>query len=153
MNIKEFIATGFYTGLIPIAPGTMGSIAAAFLSIIVAIYSPLENTLDFVLLAIIFSALTLYAGGAVADATGNKDPGIVVMDEFAGMALTLSFVSISVTAVAAAFLLFRIFDIVKPYPVSSLQNIPGAMGILLDDLAAALFAGAFLIALRSMHWI
>ena len=140
--IKLSLGSGFGSGLLPFAPGTWGSLLS-----LLPIYFLISSDNIFFLPAfvIVTSLLSLWASPACEQEWG-KDPGKLVMDEWAGQALT--FVSISFTGVlhsdlmtlGIGFILFRLFDILKPLGINKLQKYEGGMGILLDDLLAGLYA-------------
>lgn len=141
-QLKYFLGTGLYTGLLPKAPGTFGSLGATaviFILIQAQIYEGL------VTLVVASSLISLWVSGYFEDQFGN-DPGKLVMDEWAGQSLTFIAISFSndvqanLTILAAGFLLFRFFDILKPFGIKKVQEIGGKWGILLDDLLAGLFA-------------
>ena len=132
-----FLATGAYSGYLPKAPGTWGSIVGVLLWI------PLRNIPSGVY-GIIVTALFLLgtvAAGAAEKIVDRGDPGLVVIDEIVGQLIALALVPHHPTAVLAGFCLFRFFDIIKPFPVGWLdQHIHGGMGIMLDDVVAGLYA-------------
>ena len=127
-------------GLLPRMPGTYGSaLAAAGLWIIFRFTGPCP----WVLVAglILFSVICVWLGGWAQDFLGRKDPGPVVVDEGAGICLTLLFLPHYGTwAIVAGFVAFRLFDITKPPPCRQLERLPSGWGILADDLAAAVYA-------------
>jgi phosphatidylglycerophosphatase A len=127
---------------LPIAPGTWASLAALPVAwVIVWLWGVLG------LAAAIGIAFTLgwWAAGTVAKATGVDDPGVVVIDEVAGQWLVLVVAPLDPLPYALAFLLFRIFDIWKPWPVRWVdRQVKGGLGIMLDDLLAAVYAVASL---------
>ena len=143
----HFLAFGFVTGLSPWAPGTFGSLPGVLLFWL---------TLDFglyvqlgVAAALILSGIWIC--GESARRIGVHDHGGIVWDEIAGMYLTLFLAPVSIAGFAAAFLLFRLFDILKPWPIRDLDHrLRGGTGIMLDDLAAAAYA---LILLASYRWL
>ncbi len=137
---KKIVATFFYFGMIPYAPGTFGTLGAALLYGILW-YTGIANF--FVLLAcLVVASLGNLAIGEWAESYfGKKDPGCVVIDEVAGYFLTVLFFPPSYLVWIGGFISFRIFDILKPYPVKKCEKFPGGLGILLDDLAAAVYAG------------
>ncbi len=126
----------FFTGFFPLFPGTF----ASFIVVLVYFYF-LQGVSPWVLLgaiAIIF--LTGIPASSYAEAYhGKKDPRSVVIDEVAGQLLALLFSS-GTTQVLAAFVLFRLFDAVKPFPVRSAEKAGGGLGIMLDDIVAGLYA-------------
>ena len=95
-----------------------------------------------VLLVLITSAVGIWAAGRAAGLMNKKDPGQVVIDEVAGQFIALMFVPLVVSwwMILAGFLLFRLFDIWKPYPIDSMQELPGGFGIVVDDLVAGIYA-------------
>jgi len=136
------LATWFGVGLIPIAPGTWGSLAA--LPFAWAILSLWGATGLAIAIAIVFFA-GWWAAATVSKAGAIKDPGFVVIDEVAGQWLALLAAPRDPLAWVLAFLLFRIFDIWKPWPVRwADQDITGGLGVMLDDLLAAVYAALVL---------
>jgi phosphatidylglycerophosphatase A len=141
------------SGMSPVAPGTFGSLAAiVVLGSIIAAARLAGATLTFwlwngLLLAgiLLYGALCVALGKWATEYYGRKDPGACVLDEGAGICLTALFVPIypgwrEVWALLAMFVAFRIFDIVKLAPAKQLEKLPYGWGILLDDLAAAVYA-------------
>ncbi len=146
-NPIHLLATGFGSGLLKPAPGTWGTLAAIFPYLLLA-------QLPFVAFASVV-AVSILAGIYLCDRTsrdlGGTDHPSIVWDEFAGFWVTMLFVTWQVGGVphplwiAAGFLLFRLFDIVKPFPIRFLERrIPGGLGIMFDDLLAGLFAAGVL---------
>ena len=132
------IATGGGIGLLPLMPGTWGSLAAlpcAWAICALAGGGALASA------AILAFALGSWAAAVVAQASGSEDPGFIVVDEVAAQWLVLVAAPLDWRAYLAAFLLFRVFDIVKPWPVRAIERrVAGGLGIMLDDVAAALYA-------------
>ena len=135
-------------GFLPLVPGTFGSLAGLGIALLI----PGDSWhLGIALGVVASSALTVALGPAAARAAGRKDPPQVVMDEVAGMMLALLPVPApNAVEAAAAFLLFRAFDILKPPPARQLERLPGGWGILLDDLAAGVWAALLLILLGAV---
>ncbi len=137
----NFLAFGFGTGLAPFAPGTFGSIPGVLLFWL---------TLDFGLYVQLgVAAALVLAGiwicGESARRIGVHDHGGIVWDEIAGMYITLFAAPVTIYGFIAAFVLFRVMDIVKPWPIRDLDHrIHGGLGIMLDDLVAALYAAVLL---------
>jgi phosphatidylglycerophosphatase A len=149
---RLWIATGLGLGYSPFAPGTVGSLAALPLGFVLAS----RGAHWMIPLSCLISCILgwLSAGGA-ARSLGKSDPGAIVIDEVAGQLLALCFVPADWRYYLAAFLLFRLFDIWKPYPISRVEKWPGASGIMADDLLAGALALAVLhggIALFSQRW-
>lgn len=137
---QTLIATWFGTGLIPVAPGTWGALSALPLAWIIA--------LGFGAYAVVAAAVLAFLAGlwavkAYLARTAEPDPGPVVIDEVAGQLLAAAAAGRDPLALALAFVLFRLFDIWKPWPVGDIErSLPGALGVMADDAAAALYAGA-----------
>ena len=137
----NFLAFGFGTGLAPVAPGTFGSIPGLLLFWV---------TLDLGLYVQLGIALALVVAGIAicgesARRIGVHDHGGIVWDEIAGMYITLFLAPTTTEGFLVAFLLFRVMDIVKPWPIRDLDHrIHGGLGIMLDDLVAALYAALLL---------
>ncbi|WP_028314730.1 phosphatidylglycerophosphatase A family protein [Desulfatibacillum aliphaticivorans] len=134
------LATGFYVGLIPKGPGTFGTLWGIPLAWIMwQVWQ--WQWLAAAVLAAAFIAVSVPIADKAAKAMGAKDPGAIVIDEIAGYMVTLFAVPFSFKAAVAGFILFRIFDIFKPPPVSTLdENLSGGLGIVADDLAAGVYA-------------
>lgn len=133
------LATWFGSGLVPFASGTWGTLAALPFAYVIWIIGGWTLLL---LGTIAVSALGVWASSRVTDTLSVKDPGFIVIDEVAGMWLTLLFAPFEIWAWALAFLLFRAADIVKPFPASwADRNVKGGLGVMLDDLLAAFWSG------------
>jgi len=131
-------------GRFPRAPGTAGSLAVALLIVGLAAIG-LDRWAVAPLSCALFSALTLAFAGRAPAIWGVEDPRPVVSDEAAGVSLamwTLASDPAPALSAAAAFLLFRLFDVAKPLGCRAIQRVPGAAGILLDDLLAGVYASA-----------
>ena len=145
-NLKKpshLFASWFGIGLLRPAPGTWGSLVA----ILIWYFAEFLHSSIHIILPIFILFSWLICSQA-SDDSESKDNSAIVIDEVAGMLVTLSFVSHGVTTYLAAFLLFRLFDIWKPWPISWVDNnVKGGLGILLDDLIAGLFAGGIIYAI------
>ena len=137
-------------GYLPIAPGTWGSLVGLGIYYIAALlafrYPIVSKPVCFAITAILLVVLSLvafWAAGRTAESEGVGDPSIVVIDEVVGQLITFVFLpfTLSLTAIFAGFLLFRLFDIVKPYPVRAFEKLPGGIGICADDIVAGVYAG------------
>lgn len=135
----SLLATWFGVGLMPVAPGTWGSLAALPVAWLV------EHTtgrLGLAVALVLVVAAGIWASGTVVRVGRARDPGLIVIDEVAGMFLTLLFTPLTWLGVSVAFLLFRAADIVKPFPANWCDaNVHGGLGVMLDDLVAGLYAG------------
>lgn len=148
MGGSAWIATVGGVGRVPLAPGTAGSLAALPLAALAARH-PLWGAV-FVLGATPFVAR---AAARVAAARGEEDPPEVVADEFLGQIVAALSAGSSLSALAAAFVLFRAFDVIKPPPVGEMERLPGGIGIVLDDLAAGLLAASAVVGIRLLFAI
>jgi phosphatidylglycerophosphatase A len=146
-RLALLISTFGYVGFFPIAPGTAGSAAALALYALVRWVG--EPLLDAVVIAIIFGA-GIWASTRAEVVLGTTDPGPVVIDEVLGMLLTLAWLPLSLTGVLVGFVLFRILDVVKPFPAGRFEHAPGGWGIMLDDAMAGVYGQ---LALRLCTWL
>ncbi len=134
----HFVATGFYTGYLPGAPGTWATILIG-IPLCVALKCLGEIGFSIALAAIF--AVSVLSSGFVERELQEKDPPFVVIDEVVGYLTAMLFVPISVTHIVCACVFFRLFDIVKPYPIRVIEKrLPGGWGITLDDVLAGLYA-------------
>lgn len=134
-RVCEWYATCCYVGYLPFAPGTWASLlTCAF----IYVYPPLTSPLVIVLL----TAAAIVA--SERERGEDADPGRVVVDEFVGMLITMSGHAPTLWGLLKGFILFRAFDILKPYPIRKLERLPGGYGIVADDALAGIFASAVL---------
>jgi phosphatidylglycerophosphatase A len=132
----RLVATGLGSGYSPFAPGTAGSLVGLLL------FVPLAR-LGWPAQLAATAAVTLVgtlAADRVARALGRKDPGLVVVDEVAGQWITFLALPLTPATALAGFVLFRLMDIVKPWPARDLEKLPGGVGIMADDVAAGIYA-------------
>ena len=135
-RVAVFVATFGYVGYFPIAPGTAGSAAALGLYAIVRwVGTPATELVTIVAVLIV----GVWAAHGTERALNRKDPGAVVIDEVLGMLMTLAFMPLSFWGIVAGFLLFRIFDVIKPFPAGRLEHLPGGFGIMADDAMAGVY--------------
>lgn len=146
-NIILLLASGFGTGYLPGFPGTFGTLIALPVAVIVNRIALNEPWLGATCLAGL-TAIAIWLADRAARILGKKDPQSITIDEIAGFTLA-SFLTVSWTALAIAFVLFRFFDIAKVFPARRLESLPGGAGIVLDDMLAGLYT--FLI-LRLLSW-
>ncbi len=131
------LATGFYVGRIPIAPGTWGSLAAFLPWFFI---KDLSLTTYIIVLAALF-VIGFFVSGSAEKILDSPDAGSIVIDEILGMFITLTLAPDHPAAWILGFILFRIFDIFKPFPVSWFdRKIHGGIGIMMDDVVAGLYA-------------
>ena len=145
MNQKliTFLATGFGSGLIPFAPGTAGTLVGVLICLL-CIPMPWILRLLFVLILL---ALSFYVAGQAEKIYQKKDDQRIVIDEIIGIQITMLSVAITVLHLCVGFVLFRVFDISKPFPINNLQRLPGGWGVVIDDVAAGIYAGAMMLLL------
>jgi phosphatidylglycerophosphatase A len=131
------IATGFYSGYLPKAPGTWGSLVGLLLFFLLhALSLP-------VYLAVVAGLFVVgsFTAGEAEKILDNRDPGVVVIDEIVGMLITMIAVPVTPLTMALGFILFRVFDIAKPFPVNFFdQRFHGGLGIMLDDVVAGIYS-------------
>ncbi len=136
------VATCFGVGFLKPGPGTYGSVATALLWFVCLHLYPLTagwRALFTLIAAILVTAIGIPAATIVARESGRKDPGFVVVDEVAGQLLVLLFARALWPDVLLALILFRLFDIWKPWPIRRFERFPGGTGIVVDDLAAGVY--------------
>ncbi|MGP3777391.1 phosphatidylglycerophosphatase A family protein [Halanaerobium saccharolyticum] len=130
-KINHLLASGFYSGHLPAAPGTWGSL----LMVLLLFFFPILNNIYLI------SALSI-GGIAVANfeerQTGIKDDSKIVIDEMAGQLLTFYTLKTSIPVLVGGFILFRVFDITKPWLIDKVQDLPSGWGVMLDDILAGL---------------
>jgi phosphatidylglycerophosphatase A len=147
IRLAVFAATVAYCGYFPIAPGTAGSAAGLVVYLLVSwTRSPI---VEVALIAAIFGVGT-WAATHAERYFGGIDPGPVVIDEVLGMLVTLAFIPAGWSAMLAGFVLFRVFDVIKPYPANRLETFHGGFGIMADDAMAGVYAN---LALRLAMWL
>jgi phosphatidylglycerophosphatase A len=164
MVVKRLLSSCFGLGWLPLAPGSWGSLPPAVIFGLIYYFGG-PAMFVFVVMTVLLVAgsvvCIMFSDIAVA-ATGKRDPREVVSDEVAGQSLTLLAVPLVIDAavsnrqiigiVALGFFLFRLFDTIKPWPSYRLENLPGGVGILADDLMAGVYAGVALV-MAAKFWI
>ena len=145
MNFKGkivlFVATGAFVGKVPFAPGTFASLPG----LIVCYFLSLTSVSAAALVAIALILVAVWVSEHAEKLMGEKDPGSVVIDEVAGMVITMMGIPFGVVTAISGFVLFRLLDIVKPPPVRFFQDdLPGGAGIVMDDVAAGIIANILL---------
>ncbi|ODA44944.1 Phosphatidylglycerophosphatase A [Thermodesulfovibrio sp. N1] len=132
---NKIIATVFFIGYCPVAPGT---VASAFAMVILLIFAPSDTVILFILITSLI--LGTVASEKVAKESNSKDPSYVVIDEFAGYLTAVVFLPLNWQILVAGFVLFRFFDILKPPPIRQTQKIAGGLGIMLDDFLSGVIS-------------
>ncbi|MGH9409902.1 MAG: phosphatidylglycerophosphatase A family protein [Vicinamibacterales bacterium] len=146
IRLAVFLATVAYGGYFPIAPGTVGSAAG------LAVYALVAWTHSGAVEAAFIVGTFVIGTWAATHAEryfGTTDPGAVVIDEVLGMLVTLAFVHAGWSAALAGFFLFRVFDVIKPWPANRFEHFHGGVGIMADDAMAGVYAN---LVLRLIMW-
>jgi phosphatidylglycerophosphatase A len=176
-TVGDYVALAIATcgvGYFPIAPGTMGSLAGVGIYLLlrretIKVYVfDLGDTFfsnefasdgaSFLLIPVLLLVVTvlsligIWAASRAERLFGKKDPGAVVIDEVVGQLMTFAFMPhfIGSAGILMGFVLFRLFDIVKPYPIRKLEKLPSGLGIVVDDLAAGFYAGMTLLIISTL---
>ena len=136
-RLAVFIATVGYCGYFPFAPGTVGS--AAGLVVYLLVWWTQSPVVEGSLIVAVY-AIGIWAGTAAERYFGGIDPGPVVIDEVLGMLITLAFMPVGLWTAIAGFVLFRIFDVIKPFPAGRFERLHGGLGVMSDDAMAAVYA-------------
>jgi phosphatidylglycerophosphatase A len=141
-----WLATWFGCGYAPVAPGSAASACALGLAVLLVKFCGWRPW-HFAALALALLAPAVWAAHRKALRTGQKDPRVIVIDEVLGQWVTLAgAAALNWKSWLAAFLLFRLFDILKPFPIRRLEGLPGGFGIVADDLAAGIYGALVLFA-------
>lgn len=135
-----FIAQGAYSGKFPVAPGTAGTLVGVILFLGIKNFSPLA----YAAVCLLLCGIGTWAAGRSEEILGRKDSPSIVIDEIAGYIVAMFMVPAGWGFAAAGFVFFRIFDILKPWPLNRLQNIHGGPGVMLDDIGAAVYTNIIL---------
>ena len=149
-RVAHALATGLGAGLVPIAPGTVGSLEglAIFLALHALNLTPATSVIVLTIVNVAVFAAGVWASSRVCRMTGLQDPGVIVIDEVSGQLIALMPLVVwpmfSITALIISFALFRLFDIFKPYPIRKLEGLHGGLGVMADDALAGVYAAALL---------
>ena len=145
MTRIDYLALAIATcgvGYLPLIPGTFGSLVGVGIFLLLS-----RTTVGLVVSIVAVTVAGIWAGSRTEALAGRKDPGKIVVDEVAGQLIAtlplVFFTQWSIAAVMVSFVLFRFFDIVKPYPANRLQDLEGGMGVMCDDLVAGVYAAVF----------
>ena len=146
-NPSLFLVTGFGIGLLPVAPGTFGSMLGMVLFLALThLYLPVFWLSLIIVILYFFSYLAVQSALKIIK---RPDPGEIVIDEVLGMMLVMMTIPPDPKWAFLAFILFRMFDIIKPWPINQVDNkLKNALGVMLDDFIAALYAGIVIIGIR-----
>lgn len=148
IDINKQIITFFGIGLLPIAPGTFGSAAGLLIGLIIFY---INWKLIFIFIFILF-IIGVYSSNIHQKRTGIKDDSIIVIDEVVGQLIAMALVHDNIILIISSFILFRIFDIFKPWPASYAdKNIQGGLGVMLDDVFAGIYVVILLILMELIY--
>jgi len=139
-RVALIISTWFGAGLVPRAPGTFGTLAALPAVFLVHAAGPVVG----LLIILAFAGAAVWGAGLTEQVLGRTDPGEVVSDEVAGFMVTMYLLPFTWPYLAGGFIVFRLLDIYKPFPIRRLERLPGGAGVVLDDLAAGILANLIL---------
>ena len=143
-RLAVLIATVFGVGYAPLAPGTVASVVTViFLGLF-----PFSRA-GLVVFLVLVVVIGTWAAHLAERRIGGKDPGAIVIDEVAGMTLSVVLFPLTPSVLLTGFVLFRVFDVVKPPPAGASQRLGGGVGVMVDDLIAGLYALVVLAALRA----
>ena len=136
-----FLATGFFIGTVPFAPGTFGSIIGLPICFLISRL----DILIALICAVLFILFAIWMAGAAEKALKKKDAGEIVIDEIAGLIVTFMGIPFTLKTVIVGFIIFRAFDILKPFPIRLIEKkVAGGPGIVFDDVLAGLYANLIL---------
>jgi len=146
-RLSVAVATALGVGYVPFAPGTFGSLAG--LVVFAGVRATGQPAVELAAIVAVFFT-GVWAATAAETHFGHIDPGPVVIDEVLGMLVTLTLLPVSMTGVLVGFVLFRIFDVIKPPPCNRLEALPGGWGVMCDDFMAAVYAH---VCVRVLAWV
>ncbi|MEJ2366658.1 MAG: phosphatidylglycerophosphatase A [Deltaproteobacteria bacterium] len=140
-DIVVFLATGCFTGFLPLVPGTWGTFAA--IPIVMLVHR--ANLILQGIIALVFVTFAAWVAGRAEILLEELDPRVIVIDEMAGFLISLLWLPLNPLTLCLGFGLFRLFDIVKPPPISSVEKrMRGGWGVVIDDVLAGVFTNAVL---------
>jgi len=142
------LASVFGAGYAPVASGTVDSFVT-----VVAIWLLPLTPLRIAVALVVVTLIGIWAGSRVERLLGKKDPGVIVIDEVAGMLLSVILLPPTIPVLVTAFLLFRLFDIWKPFPARESQALTGGMGVMVDDLVAGVYALVLVLGARAFFGV
>ena len=143
-RVGVFIATCAYVGYVPVAPGTFGS--AVGIAVYYVVRRQASAAIELGTIAVLL-VIGLWAATEAEHHFGGIDPRPVVIDEVIGMLITLALVPVNIVGVLVAFLIFRVLDVVKPWPARRLEHLPGGFGVVLDDVMAGIYGNVIMMGL------
>jgi phosphatidylglycerophosphatase A len=142
------LASAFGAGYSPVASGTVGSFVT-----VVAIWLLPLTPLRIAVALVVVVLVGIWAGSRVERVLGRKDPGVIVIDEVAGMLLSVILLPRTIPVLITSFVLFRLFDIWKPFPARESQALTGGVGVMVDDLIAGVYALVLVLGARALFGV
>jgi phosphatidylglycerophosphatase A len=139
MTINKILATGFFTGFSPVAPGTAGSV----LALIIFFLLPQISMGYWIIIIAVLSLIGVYTATKMEEVYGH-DASHINIDEIVGMFISVFLLPKTLIVLIAAFFLFRIFDVWKPFPINNLQSLPKGWGVMADDFLAGIYTNILL---------
>lgn len=152
-RLAVFLATCGYVGYAPVAPGTFGS--AAGLAIFALVRASGSVYVELAAIVVLF-AIGVWSGTEAEQHFGGVDPGPIVLDEVVGMLITLALLPVSAMGALVGFLVFRVLDVVKPWPSGRFERLHGGLGVMADDAMAAAYGNVLmrvLLAVAPTGWL
>lgn len=146
-RLNTIISSFFFLGNSPIAPGTAGTLGSIPLYYLMVTYL---DGIQYTVLLFLLVALAIKVSSNAEKIYNREDPSEVVIDEVVGFLVTMAFIAPTITNIVLGFLLFRAFDILKPFPCRRLEKLPGGFGIVTDDIAAGVWANVLLVAINNV---
>ena len=146
-RLGVFVATCGYIGYAPFAPGTFGSVAGLLVFFLVRRTGSIAVELAAI---VVLFAIGVWSGNEAEHHFGKVDPGPVVVDEVVGMLITLALLPVNLFGAIIGFLLFRLLDVVKPWPSGRFEALPGGLGVMADDGMAAVYGN---LAMRALMYL
>lgn len=148
-RVAYTLSIWFGCGLSPVAPGTVGTLGALPLYLLLAPFGPFAV----LALGVVMVLAGIWSAGIVARYKRNDDPQIIVIDEVAGVLLTLAVAPADWKGLVIGVVLFRLFDQTKPWPARLMERLPAGYGVVLDDVVAGIWAAVLLLLAQAVHWI
>lgn len=149
-----FLATGFFSGYSPFAPGTAGTFVAVLIMMAISLALPVAYVVPvFIGLAVLTSLVGIPIASRAETLLGKKDAGAIVIDEFAGTFITLAAFPFAwrrdeIILYILGFFVFRVLDVLKPFGIASLQRMKGGLGVMIDDIAAGVLGLALMLGFK-----
>ena len=146
-RIGVFIATCAYVGYAPFAPGTCGSAIGLAVFYVVRRSGSMTGEIATI---IVLLAVGIWSATEAEHYFGRRDPGPVIIDEVVGMLITLALIPVGIAGAMTGFVVFRVLDVVKPWPARRLESLPRGFGVVTDDVMAAMYGN---LAMRALVWL